>query len=81
MEERTRALRPLEGQPLSRLLDIGCGFGGLTRFVAEHLGIGEAHGIDYDSAALQEALAELDVAQDENDQLYARWAELTDKAV
>ena len=33
-----------------------------------------------DAAALQVALAELDVAQHENDQLYARWAELTEKA-
>ena len=30
--------------------------------------------------ALQEALAELDLAQHENDGLYARWAELTEKA-
>ncbi len=32
------------------------------------------------AAALQEALRELDAAQNENDALYARWAELTDKA-
>jgi ATP-binding cassette subfamily F protein uup len=32
------------------------------------------------SAALQEALLELDAAQHENDGLYARWAELTEKA-
>ncbi len=32
------------------------------------------------AAALQEALAELDAAQLENDALYARWAELTEKA-
>jgi ATP-binding cassette subfamily F protein uup len=30
--------------------------------------------------ALQQALAELDAAQHENDSLYARWAELTEKA-
>jgi ATP-binding cassette subfamily F protein uup len=34
-----------------------------------------------DATALQAALGELDLAQDENDVLYARWAELTDKAV
>ena len=34
-----------------------------------------------DAAALQSALAELDLAQEENDLLYARWAQLTDKAV
>ena len=33
-----------------------------------------------DSDALQKALAELDAAQHENDTLYARWAELTEKA-
>jgi ATP-binding cassette subfamily F protein uup len=32
-----------------------------------------------DAAALQKALAELDAAQHENDTLYARWAELTEK--
>jgi ATP-binding cassette subfamily F protein uup len=33
-----------------------------------------------DAAALQAALVELDAAQHENDALYARWAELTEKA-
>jgi ATP-binding cassette subfamily F protein uup len=32
------------------------------------------------AAALQQALDELDAAQHENDALYARWAELTEKA-
>ena len=33
-----------------------------------------------DATALQHALKELDAAQHENDALYARWAELTEKA-
>jgi len=33
-----------------------------------------------DAAALEQALAELDAAQHESDALYARWAELTEKA-
>ena len=33
-----------------------------------------------DAAALQAALVELESAQEENDLLYARWAELTEKA-
>jgi ATP-binding cassette subfamily F protein uup len=33
-----------------------------------------------DAAALQEALTELDAAQQQNDALYVRWAELTEKA-
>ena len=37
--------------------------------------------ISSDATALQAALRELDSAQEENDILYARWAELTDKAV
>jgi len=40
----------------------------------------EDPGIATDAAALQEALKELDAAQHENDTLYARWAELTEKA-
>ncbi len=40
----------------------------------------ESPEISTDAAALQEALVELDVAQHENDALYARWAELTEKA-
>jgi ATP-binding cassette subfamily F protein uup len=40
----------------------------------------EAPSIASDAAALQLALTELDAAQHENDTLYARWAELTEKA-
>jgi ATP-binding cassette subfamily F protein uup len=40
----------------------------------------EAPAIATDAAALQRALLELDAAQHENDALYARWAELTEKA-
>jgi ATP-binding cassette subfamily F protein uup len=36
--------------------------------------------IGIDAGALQEALAELELAQRENDGLYERWAELTEKA-
>lgn len=41
----------------------------------------EEPSIASDAVALQAALEELDRAQEENDVLYARWAELTDKAV
>ena len=37
--------------------------------------------ISSDAAALQEAIAELQQAEAENEKVYARWAELTDKAV
>ncbi len=51
----TRALQPLRGRRFQRLLDIGCGFGGLTRLIGECLGICELHGIDLDGRALEEA--------------------------
>ncbi len=38
-----------------RMLDVGCGYGGLARLVATDLGIGEAHGIDVDETVLEEA--------------------------
>jgi ATP-binding cassette subfamily F protein uup len=40
----------------------------------------ESPAIATNAAALEEALRELDAAQQENDALYARWAELTEKA-
>lgn len=40
----------------------------------------EDPGIATDAKALQEVLAELEAAQEENDTLYTRWAELTEKA-
>jgi ABC transport system ATP-binding/permease protein len=40
----------------------------------------ESPKIATDATAVQQALAELDAAQQENDALYARWAELTERA-
>jgi ATP-binding cassette subfamily F protein uup len=40
----------------------------------------ESPEIATDAAALQQALVEIEAAQQENDTLYARWAELTEKA-
>ena len=51
----TRALQPLRGRRFRRLLDIGCGFGGVTRLIGEYLEISELHGIDLDAKALEEA--------------------------
>jgi ATP-binding cassette subfamily F protein uup len=50
-----------------------------ARLAAAHESV-EHPAIATNAAALQEALLELDAAQHENDALYARWAELTEKA-
>lgn len=50
-----RALEPLRQLKLPRMLDVGCGFGGLGGFVSEHLGIPEVHGIDIDPGVMAEA--------------------------
>ena len=50
-----------------------------ARLAAAHARV-EHPEIATNATALQEALAELDRAQHENDALYARWAELTEKA-
>ncbi|MGA2072309.1 MAG: class I SAM-dependent methyltransferase [Terriglobia bacterium] len=55
MDDLARALEPIRNRKFSRLLDIGCGFGGLTFSVGNTLGIDEIHGIDIDGLALREA--------------------------
>jgi ATP-binding cassette subfamily F protein uup len=50
-----------------------------TRLAAARASV-ENPEIATDAAALQKALKELDAAQQESDTLYARWAELTEKA-
>jgi len=55
LRDLSRALQPIRNCKFARLLDIGCGFGGLTRFVGETLAIDEIHGIDIDGQALGEA--------------------------
>lgn len=44
-------------RPVETLLDIGCGFGGLTVFVGKYLGASRLFGIDIDDSALDEARA------------------------
>jgi SAM-dependent methyltransferase len=50
-----RALAPLESSEIRTILDVGCGFGGVTKLVKEHVSAREAHGIDLDGYALREA--------------------------
>ncbi|WP_299030488.1 class I SAM-dependent methyltransferase [uncultured Thermanaerothrix sp.] len=50
-------LRPLKNRLSSpgRLLDIGCGFGGIALTIKSFLGLAEAHGVDIDESAVKEA--------------------------
>jgi SAM-dependent methyltransferase len=52
--ELLRVLRQVR-TPVDRYLDVGCGFGGLTRLVADRLSAKEIWGIDIDENALLEA--------------------------
>jgi methionine biosynthesis protein MetW len=51
------SLAPLRDVGVRRMLDVGCGFGGLSRVVAEWLGAEEVHGVDIDEAVLAEAIS------------------------
>lgn len=48
------AAERLRGKAQGRFLDIGCGFGGLTRLVGDHLAASEIHGIDIDPRVEEE---------------------------
>jgi SAM-dependent methyltransferase len=52
------ALRPhLNPCANSKLLDIGCGFGGIAAAIRDEFGIAEAYGVDIDPAVIEEANA------------------------
>ena len=59
LRDLTSVLTTLNGrlQRGKRLLDIGCGFGGLGMVMGQHLDIEEVHGIDHDGQVLSEASA------------------------
>jgi SAM-dependent methyltransferase len=52
-----QSLKPIARNGCHRILDIGCGFGGLTKFVGDYFGAAEVHGIDTDARALREAVS------------------------
>jgi SAM-dependent methyltransferase len=49
------AVEPLGDGAARRLLDVGCGYGGLSKLVGEVIGADEVHGIDIDEAVMEEA--------------------------
>jgi SAM-dependent methyltransferase len=46
------AMRDIPHATVQRLLDIGCGYGGLTAYIRDHLHAAEAHGLDIDPQAV-----------------------------
>jgi SAM-dependent methyltransferase len=55
LERLSRAVQPLRTSSGGRLLEIGCGFGGLAKLVGESIGATEIHGVDIDPQVLDEA--------------------------
>lgn len=55
LDDLKRAADPLLESPVDRLLDIGCGYGGLAALVGEYVGASEVHGIDIDPRVEEES--------------------------
>ena len=55
LDDLFKALSILKGLKIDRMLDIGCGYGGLPKIVSEYLNVSEVHGIDIDPKVLDEA--------------------------
>jgi len=55
MSSLVKALRKIRSQRIERMIDLGCGYGGVTRFVADYFDIPEAYGIDMDDRRLPRA--------------------------
>lgn len=69
LEQVARSLTQSISTPPDRLLDVGCGYGGITATLRDHLGGRSAHGIDIDPDICDEVKAKgvhaeiLDVSQ------------------
>ncbi|MEM2742254.1 MAG: methyltransferase domain-containing protein [Nitrososphaeria archaeon] len=57
LDDLSPILTLLRGSKIERILDIGCGFGGLSAVIAKLLGAGEIHGVDIDENVFNEARA------------------------
>lgn len=55
LDDLRRAATPLLVAPVNRLLDIGCGYGGLAALVGDFVGAAEVHGVDIDPRIEAEA--------------------------
>jgi len=55
LNDLSTLLNRLKGLNIEKMLDIGCGYGGLTKLVASYLSIPEVYGLDKDSERLKVA--------------------------
>lgn len=55
LPDLAHALDPMRGFSMSKMLDIGCGFGGLSKYIADELGMAYIAGVDIDPAVMDEA--------------------------
>jgi SAM-dependent methyltransferase len=54
LDDLRRALEPVGNASVDAMLDIGCGYGGLSRTVGEYVGAKTIHGVDVDPGVAQE---------------------------
>ncbi|MDX6298939.1 MAG: hypothetical protein QOF53_153 [Nocardioidaceae bacterium] len=52
-----RALDAAGSDEVTRFLDVGCGYGGLSRLVGDYLGAAQVHGVDIDERVVPEAVS------------------------
>src|SRR4051812_13023935 len=57
LNDLRRALDEVGSEPVTRFLDVGCGYGGLSRLAGEYLGAEQVHGVDIDERVVDEAVA------------------------
>lgn len=50
-----RILKQLKHVEINNMIDLGCGYGGVTKYVAKYLNIPEIYGIDMDESRLSQA--------------------------
>ena len=54
LDDLRRILDRIPPTRVDRFLDVGCGYGGLSKLVGAYLGAGEIHGVDIDERVTQE---------------------------
>src|SRR4029079_12872494 len=55
LDELRRAADALGTRPGAAMLDIGCGYGGLSKLVGEYIGAAEIQGVDIEDRCVEEA--------------------------